>query len=380
MKCLSCGSSVEKNDDNACSYCGSVIRVDTFKSLLSIVSEVKDAFKFSTSEQTIDKLPVKEQNDAYHTHLLILIDRKLWKDVEVISLKARNKFPTDAMFDIYNLIALICQNRLINKGIDEIKQIINSLTQDKNRIPINIKGFFIDAINILWCRKKKINEFNMMIVWKPDSELKSLTKILGTEIVNEIDIDSKLKTSKNNKNDSINKLIDEIVYNTNYSFEKDFITNYDKGIDTVSNFAKKEIVNPDYKKNIIDMINFYKVRSDKYKEAVKNMNGDFSKENLEKHFEKINETNKIWLKEIPLGSFFKRLVLFIIISIILIMNLDMNPNVNIFLILVSVLIAWFSISNRKEKKKMSTYEVFLKTVPVKISSEIEEIKSSMRFI
>ena len=74
MKCLSCGSSAEKNDDNACTYCGSVIKVDTFKTLLSIVGEVKDAFKFSTSEQTIDKLPHEEQNDAYHTHILLLID------------------------------------------------------------------------------------------------------------------------------------------------------------------------------------------------------------------------------------------------------------------------------------------------------------------
>jgi len=379
MKCLSCGSSVEKNDDNACSYCGSVIRVDTFKSLLSIVSEVKDAFKFSTSEQTIDKLPVKEQNDAYHTHLLILIDRKLWKDVELISLKARNKFPTDSMFDIYTLIALICQNRLINKNIDEIKQIVNSLTQDKSRTPKNIKGFFIDAINTLWCQKKKINQFNE-IAWKPDNELKSLTKILGSEIVDEIDKDSKLKDKNNDKEASIFKLIDDIVYKNNHSLEKDFYSNYNNGIDTVSKFAKKEIDNPDYKKNIIDMLNFYKVRSKKYKEAIKNMNGDYSKKSIEKHLEKLEASNKLWLKDIPLEAFFPRLMIFFIISFILIFALDMSPNINIALPILSILIAWFSISNRKEKKKMSVYETFLKTVPTKTVSEIQEIRSSIRFI
>ena len=127
MKCLSCGSSAEKNDDNACTYCGSVIKVDTFKTLLSIVGEVKDAFKFSTSEQTIDKLPHEEQNDSYHTHILLLIDRRLWKDVIRISTKASNRFPIDAMFYIYILISLICEESLIHKSFDEIQQIKNSI-------------------------------------------------------------------------------------------------------------------------------------------------------------------------------------------------------------------------------------------------------------
>ena len=115
MKCLSCGSSVEKTEDNACSYCGSVIRVDTFKSLLLTVGKLKDSFKFSSSEQTIDSLPQEEQNDAYHTHILVLIDKKLWSDVERISLKARDRFPTNSMFSIYILLAVISQGRIIFK-------------------------------------------------------------------------------------------------------------------------------------------------------------------------------------------------------------------------------------------------------------------------
>tara|TARA_Y100000590_G_scaffold211809_1_gene240044 strand:+ start:3796 stop:4821 length:1026 start_codon:yes stop_codon:yes gene_type:complete len=341
MKCLSCGSSAEKNNDNACSYCGSVIRVDTFKSLLSIVREVKDSFKFSTSEQTIGKLPHKEQNDAYHTHILILIDRKLWTDVEKISTKARNIFPTDSMFDIYKLIALICKGRLINKSANEIKEITDSIVEDKNRVPPNIKGFFIDAINVLWCNRKKINQFKK-VKWKPDNELKSLIKILGEDIVDEIDEESKLKDTKSGKTKEIHKLIDDIVYKTNRTLEKNFYSKYDNGIDTIIKFANKEIANKNYKKNVVDMMDFYKKRAEKYKDIFKKANNDFSKSNLEKNFRKIEEINETWSSEIPLSL--------------------------------------FDISNRKEKKKMAFCEPFLKIVPKKIQSEIDEMISSMRFV
>ena len=194
---------------------------------------------------------------------------------------------------------------------------------------------------MLWCNRKKINQFKK-VNWKPDNELKSLIKILGEEIVDEIDEESKLKEKKTGKTKEIHKLIDDIVHRTNRSLEKDFYSKYDKGIDTVIKFANKEIVNKNYKKNIVDMMNFYKVRAEKYKDIIKKLNNDLSKDNLEKNFKKIEEINEIWSSEIPLSM--------------------------------------FDISNRKEKKKMAFCEPFLKIVPKKIQSEIDELISSMRFI
>ena len=340
MKCLSCGSSAEKNDDNTCTYCGSVIKVDTFKTLLSVVTEVKDAFKFSTSEQTIDKLPEEEQNNAYHTHILLLIDRRLWKDVIRISTKASNRFPVDAMFHIYILISLICDESLIHKSFDEIKKIKNSILGDTNRIPPNIKGFFIDAINNLWCEKKKIKKFEK-INWKSDNELKSLVKIFDEETIFEIDENSILIDTNSKKVRLIHKSVDDIVNRNNKAIKEDFLSEYEDGVDTVNNFAKKEIINKDYKKNIVDMIVFYKARSEKYKDVIKKMNNNFSKDNVEKQFQNIEKSNEKWSKDIPL-SFFD--------------------------------------SIKKEKKKMVLYEPLLRIIPKKIQDEIDEIKISMKFL
>ena len=191
MKCLSCGSSVEKTENNACSYCGSVIRVDTFKSLLLTVGKLKDSFKFSSSEQTIDSLPQEEQNDAYHTHILILLDKKLWSDVERISLKARDRFPTDSMFSVYILLSIISQGGIIFKSVDEINLLYTHITQDEDRLSKNLMGFCVEALNNLWCRKKKINTFQA-INWEADEELKSLIKIFDPKIASQIDLNNKL--------------------------------------------------------------------------------------------------------------------------------------------------------------------------------------------
>jgi len=383
MKCLSCGSSVEKDEKNACSYCGSVIRIDTFKSLLSTVGELKDAFKFSTSEQTIDSLPQNEQNDAYHTHLLVLIDRKLWSDVEQVSIRARNKFPTDSMFDIYTLIALISQRSLISKSVQEVKQIANSIIQDENRIPPNIKGFFINAINTLWCKRKKIDQFQK-VNWEPDNELKSLVKILNEDIVKEIDEEEKLIEKNTGRIEKIYKKIDDIVYKTNQSLEKNFYSKYDNGIDTIINLANTKITSNNYKKNLIDMTNFYKERSEKYKNVIKSLNNDFSHANVEKNFKEIEKLNLNWSSKIPIGSFFKRFILLVIISIAVSFYLSTQhgaPNYIFWILLpLSFLLARFSVSERKDKKKMASYESFLRIIPKEIQSEISELKSSMKFI
>jgi hypothetical protein len=383
MKCLSCGSSVEKTENNACSYCGSVIRVDTFKSLLSTVGKLKDSFKFSSSEQTIDSLPQEEQNDAYHTHILVLIDKKLWSDVERISLKARDRFPTDSMFSIYILLSIITQGGIIFKNNEEINLLYTHINQDEDRVSQNLRGFFVEALNNLWAKKKKINTFEA-ITWNADEELKSLIKVIDPKIVSQIDTNNKLIDNSSDKKNKIFLKISEIVQDTNQKLEKDFYSKYENGIDSVTDNVNKKITSGDYKKNINEMISFYKDRENQYKKIIDDMNNDFSKQNIENKFYEFTKQNLLWNNKIPIGSFFGRFFLLLILSfgVSFYLNTELNAPHYIFwiLLVISFILARFSISDRKNKKVMVFYERFLRQVPITLNKEIDSIKSSIRFL
>ena len=384
MKCLSCGSSVEKTESNACSYCGSVIRVDTFKSLLLTVGKLKDSFKFSSSEQTIDGLPQEEQNDAYHTHILILLDKKLWSDVERISLKARDRFPTDSMFSVYILLSIIAQGGIIFKSVDEINLLYTHITQDEDRLSKNLMGFCVEALNNLWCRKKKINTFQA-INWEADEELKSLIKIFDPKIASQIDLNNKLlDIGKEERNNKIYKKIEEVVKSTNDKLSNSFTNSYDSGLNAISELANSKLTSAEYKNNVLGMIDFYNQREEKYKKIIDDLKNDYSKEAVEKSFKDIENQNFKWINKIPIGSFFGRFFLLIIVSIGVSMYLNTQqgvPNYIFWILLVlSFLLSRFTISDRKNKKIMAGYENLLRAMPKEIKKEIDTIKSSMRFI
>lgn len=383
MKCLSCGSLVEKNQDNSCSYCGSVIRVDTFKSLLSTVGKLKDSFKFSSSERTIDDLPHEEQNDAYHTHILVLIDKKLWRDVERISLKARDRFPTDSMFSIYILLAIISQGGIIFKNKEEVNLLYTHINQDEDRVSANLKGFFIEALNNLWAKKKKINTFDV-VNWDVDDEIKSLANLIDPKILSQIDTDQKLIDKSSDKKNKILVKISEIVQDTNQKLEKDFHAKLEGGLDSIIDTVNKGASDGEYKNNVNNMISFYKVREDLYKKIIEEANADFSRESIDEKFSDLTKQNLLWVVKLPIGSFFKRFFLLVVLSLIagFYLNTELGlPNYLIWIFLfVSFLIARFSITDRKNKKVMYFYESLLREMPKRLDKEISSIKSAIRFL
>ena len=132
------------------------------------------------------------------------------------------------------------------------------------------------------------------------------------------------------------------------------------------------------------MISFYKDRENQYKKIIDDMNNDFSKQNIENKFSEFTKQNLLWNKKIPIGSFFGRFFLLVILSggASFYLNTELNaPNYLFWILLVvSFLLARFSISDRKNKKVMVFYERFLRQMPITLNKEIDSIKSSIRFL
>jgi len=132
------------------------------------------------------------------------------------------------------------------------------------------------------------------------------------------------------------------------------------------------------------MIDFYNQREEKYKKIIDDLKNDYSKEAVDKSFKDIENQNFKWINKIPIGSFFGRFILLIIISLGVSMYLNTQqgvPNYIFWILLVlSFLLSRFTISDRKNKKIMAGYENLLRAMPQEIKKEIDTIKSSMRFI
>ena len=119
--------------------------------------------------------------------------------------------------------------------------------------------------------------------------------------------------------------------------EKDFYSKYENGIDSVTDNVNKKITSGDYKKNINEMISFYKDRENQYKKIIEDMNNDFSKQNIENKFSEFTKQNLLWNKKIPIGSFFGRFFLLVILSggASFYLNTELNaPNYLFWILLV----------------------------------------------
>jgi hypothetical protein len=218
------------------------------------------------------------------------------------------------MFSIYILLSIISQGGIIFKNNEEINLLYTHINQDEDRVSQNLRGFFVEALNNLWAKKKKINTFEA-ITWSADEELKSLIKVIDPKIVSQIDTNNKLIDNSSDKKNKIFLKISEIVQDTNQKLEKDFYSKYENGIDSVTDNVNKKITSGDYKKNINEMISFYKDRENQYKKIIEDMNNDFSKQNIENKFSEFTKQNLLWNKKIPIGSFFGRFFLLVILSL-----------------------------------------------------------------
>ena len=365
MKCLSCGSSVEATKENTCSYCGSVLLLETFTNLYETSGKTKNLFKFSASEENTKGLNSEERHSALHTEILLLFDRKQWSDIERIAGKAKLDYPTDYKFSVYLIIAIIAQNKLQYKDRNEVNEITSALSNPSNSLSSeNLRGFLIECINTIWHKTKYIKEVSVP-KWEIDNEINGVLVFISIPKVQKI-IDNKKqlesgppplegdqqvhKVPKDNSADITSKITD-LFNKTNLEIEKLYKTKEE--FDTKMSEFLKLINLPNYKKNNLNKIQeIYLRRHTTYNNLIKELNYDFSAEKVNAKFDPFSNNFKIWSKGINVGSYFINLIIIgiILVGIGFLIGNESLVGMGIFF---SPILAFFGSGRRKQKKEIN---------------------------
>ncbi|MDC3322020.1 hypothetical protein OAV49_01080 [Alphaproteobacteria bacterium] len=385
MKCLSCGSSVEATKENTCSYCGSVLRLETFTNLYQTSGKTKDLFKFSSSEQNSKDLSSEEKHSALHTEILLLFERKQWSDIERIAGTAKLDYPTDYKFSMYLIIAIIAQNKLQYKERDDINEITSALSNPSNSLSSeNLRGFLIACINSIWHKTKFVKEVPVP-KWDIDSEINGVLIFISIPKVLRI-IESKKgpsssgppsssesngKTSQGNVTDVSNRIAD-LINETNIEIKKTYQTK--KGIDyKIEDFFILTRL-PAYKQNNLNELQeLYERRGSTYLNLINELNYDYNEDKVNEKFNSYSNKLKNLSKGVSKGSYFTNLIIWGVLLIGSAIFLDSDGLIELAIVITPFL-AFFGRKGRKDSKQINEILMPLST---SLDSELSKLKKML---